>query len=261
VAVLDFVSLDGRLVGFGRFIALDLATELKDAASGFILCDRDALEVALAEIARGGTGLVDEEQVAELGKGCGAQAVVWGQHSVLGSSIVIHAELLVVETQEVLATARMKFPRSPDFVELLGVPTSRGSGHSTAPERHLPQTAHVGPLEVRLDSCTFLESRLACKLAVVNASSAPVTVDVLPSSSLIDNQSDRHMPSQVWLDGRSKSADRPVAATLAAGQSVAMELDFESVPRTKKKAGILQVDLQGAGPARFLDFAFDRVPR
>ncbi|HTG01707.1 MAG TPA: CsgG/HfaB family protein [Nitrospirota bacterium] len=80
----------------------------------FILVNREDLESVLKEMALQQTGLIDEKEAVKTGKGLAANQVVTGKLGLLGTTLVLQAKRIDVETFVTLGIASSKFTQGKE---------------------------------------------------------------------------------------------------------------------------------------------------
>jgi hypothetical protein len=85
----------------------------------FALVNRENLIQVLKETELQMTGLVDEKQAVQMGKGLAASQIVMGRYGALGKTSVLQAKRVDVETQRTLSVGSLKCPQGQED-ELLG---------------------------------------------------------------------------------------------------------------------------------------------
>ncbi len=94
IAVADFSGADPDM---GRFIAETLLTDLAESRS-LHFAERSEIRRALDELKLQSTGLIDSQQIAQLGKLVSADRLIVGSYFEAGDQVIINARLLDVET-------------------------------------------------------------------------------------------------------------------------------------------------------------------
>lgn len=97
VVVSDFPNLQGETCELGRYIAARLTTKLS-RAPGIQVRERSRLNQVINELAFNMEGLVDPSKAKQVGKLLGADALVLGEISDLGTIVEIDARIVELET-------------------------------------------------------------------------------------------------------------------------------------------------------------------
>lgn len=103
LAVLDFKNNSGQfaLDALEKSVPEMLKTELSRSGAGLLVVERQKLAAILQEQALGQTGVLDEETAQRVGQLVGAQFLVSGEISTIGSKLRLDCHILKVETGQV----------------------------------------------------------------------------------------------------------------------------------------------------------------
>ena len=94
-----------------RVVGLILSEALREELihlGHFALVNRENLVQVLKEIELQMTGLVDEKQAVQVGKGLAANQIVMGRYGALGKTAILQAKRVDVENQGTLAMGSLK---------------------------------------------------------------------------------------------------------------------------------------------------------
>jgi len=94
-----------------RVVGLILSEALREELirlGHFALVNRENLVQVLKEIELQMTGLVDEKQAVQVGKGLAANQIVMGRYGALGKTAILQAKRVDVESQGTLAMGSLK---------------------------------------------------------------------------------------------------------------------------------------------------------
>ncbi len=108
VAVWDLANLNpAEAVGpdMGELLAAKVIETLKESGA-FQVVERERLILALEELARGSTSLVDEATRLRIGRIVGARFMVFGGYFVLGDMMRLDLRLVEVETGSIVKAAQ-----------------------------------------------------------------------------------------------------------------------------------------------------------
>lgn len=142
-AVLDFNDLSGNVSAFGRLISEELVTKLFQTKRVRVV-ERGLLEKALNELKFNLSEVVDPARAKQLGKQVGADAIVIGTITDLGSTVKINARLIEVEKGDILAAAGAEVTKDGVVARLMSqILTSPGKGPATSPPA--AKTAEASP--------------------------------------------------------------------------------------------------------------------
>lgn len=127
IAVADFPDLSGNISNLGRFVAERLTTELSLQPDRFQVIERRRLVSVIEELKLSTSELVDPEHVREVGRMLGAEALVTGSLSNLGTVVDIDARVILIESLRVFPGARVSVSKDRVVEDLLaaGVSPSR----------------------------------------------------------------------------------------------------------------------------------------
>lgn len=142
-AVLDFNDLSGNVSAFGRLVGEELVTKLFQTKRVRVV-ERGLLEKALNELKFNLSEVVDPARAKQLGKQVGADAIVTGTITDLGSSVKINARLIEVEKGDVLAAAGAEVTKD-QVVSRLMSQILTGSGKAPATKQPAEKTAEAAP--------------------------------------------------------------------------------------------------------------------
>lgn len=118
LAVLDFNDLSDCVSAFGRLTAEELVTRLFKTKRVRVV-ERGLLKKALEELKFNLSELVDPTRAKQLGKQVGANAIVSGTITDMGSSVKINARVIEVERGDVLAAAGVEIAKDESVKQLV----------------------------------------------------------------------------------------------------------------------------------------------
>jgi curli biogenesis system outer membrane secretion channel CsgG len=119
VAVTDLPDLAGTVSDLGRYLAERLTTRLSQTP-GFNVVERRRIAAVLAELRLELSDLFRADGARQLGRALGAEAIVVGTLSDLGSHVDVDVRVIDAETGAVLAGAEGTVRKVPDVEDLLG---------------------------------------------------------------------------------------------------------------------------------------------
>lgn len=151
IAVLDFVDLEGRVRGLGRFLAEELSTAFLTNVGALRVVDRANLSRIMREHRLNASGLIDPANARKLGRLSGVGALVVGTITPTGRKIRLQLRVISTETAVVLAAAAssIEFDNSLKSLwrQILATSSQRSSGPlelgSNQPRRFAARTERV----------------------------------------------------------------------------------------------------------------------
>lgn len=118
VAIAGFLSVDGAESDLGRFLGEEVTTSLFDAGN-LVVVERRMIERVLQEQGFQKRDISDPDAVRSIGKLVGADALVLGTYTDLGTSIRVNARIVTVETGAVASAVALSLERTPALLILL----------------------------------------------------------------------------------------------------------------------------------------------
>lgn len=104
LAILDFVTLDGKLTTLGKYINEELTVKIFNARK-FNVVERGLLDKVLNEWDLNNSGIISEETAIRIGQTLGVEAIAIGTIADLGDSVKINARIIMVESASLIAVA------------------------------------------------------------------------------------------------------------------------------------------------------------
>ncbi len=150
IAVLDFPALNNSLTELGAYVSEEISTALASAlqGKGRVVERRQVLQI-LEEERLAVSGLT-ASQIAQVAKKLGADAVVIGSLTVLGSQVVVNARLVEVSTGAMLSAQRISGTGSQEVIALADRRLSVSSQPTSTAPTPSPQTSRGGPSQTGL---------------------------------------------------------------------------------------------------------------
>jgi TolB-like protein len=174
VAVLDFADLRGQVTQLGTYVSEQITTELVRAGQGRVLERKQVLQV-LDELNLRKADLSNSE-VELAGQQLGADIIVIGRASVMGSNVEGSARAVQVSGGSVLAAEQFSAAAAKEILDLAqqSVPGVPGPGGGTAGAADStaggPVTeSTVGPVQVVLTECRAAGSVVNCAFTFTSA--------------------------------------------------------------------------------------------
>jgi TolB-like protein len=248
VAVFEFPDLQGRVSDLSRMISEQLTTELvRRLSTEGTVVERRQVRQVLAELNLQKTDLTAAE-VAAVGRQLGADAIILGTQTVLGSQLVVNARAVTVTGGRVVAAERMSVQPSQELLELahsgLDLPDltrTRAPEAPLAPPPSAPsqppppapppapvrQSVTTGTITLVLNGCTQRADEVHCSLSVTSTKDKPfgiIDFYALEPSRMVDPDGNIHPLAKATVGGRG-------SADLVPGVPMAATLDFDNVPR------------------------------
>lgn len=115
VVVLDFTDQRGAVRALGRYLAEELSFSLISANSTMSVIDRANLNRIMEELELSESGLIDPENARRLGEFVGADSLLFGTITPLGSNYVVQIRGISVSTGQLVAAVRSSIPVTNDF--------------------------------------------------------------------------------------------------------------------------------------------------
>lgn len=175
IAIDDFTDLNGHKSALGDFISEELVTSFYTLGAGsFDVVERRELARVLKEQKLGGTGLLNKETIAKVGKILGIDAIVTGSISYLGRSIKINARMIGVNDARVFAAAARKVPKDEVVESLLGqsARAEQSSGQVT------PYQAVPADVQIQSHRTQFQNKFLVVTPKIINISKSKQSVSL-----------------------------------------------------------------------------------
>jgi TolB-like protein len=259
VAVLDIPNLRSQSTELGSYISEQLTTDIvRQLPVGGRVVERSQIQQVLKELKLASAVISPEEQ-DKLGKALGADAIVLGTYSLVGSRVTVNARLVAVGGREMLAADRLAADVSRDLVSLDervivagagrpepsrpasgGAPAAAASpaaGPATEPARAVEESG----IRVTLDGCRRTGTVLECVMR-----HATTTTDGSlwgPVMSVFDLAGQEHRANGVDLRG-----GNPGSWNLVTGVEFRTRHLFRDYPEAD--ARIAQVRMTGNYDAR-----------
>ena len=244
VAISDFTSLDGTSSELGKYLAEEFSFSLVNAKKSFIVIDRSRVSALLKENGLGGSGMMDPNTIAKLGKMKGIDAVIAGTLTSTGNSLRLIIKVWNLETQGLMSASKGDISKTPMIIELEGKGVSGGTtsgGTSYTPKTISPSTTS-GPKFTKdnwvfeVTSCIQTGDRVECRIRVTSIGKdfdlEPSGIQRIISSSGNEYQLDEIKLGDKLNQRKSFVADVPVNCVFVASK-VNEKIDniskFESV--------------------------------
>jgi hypothetical protein len=120
IAVPDLTTLDGRPCVLGRYVAEDLVTAL--FGLGARVVERRLLDRALGELELSLTDLVHPDEAKRFGRLVGAEGMLVGTLTDLGTEVKLNARVVEVETGHVVGAASVVLQNTDQVAAMLRQP-------------------------------------------------------------------------------------------------------------------------------------------
>lgn len=180
VAIFEFPDLQSRITDLSRLVSEQLTTELVKRLNGRgrVLERRQVLQV-LTELNLQKTDLTAAE-VSQVGRQLGADAIIIGSVTTVGTEIMVNARAVSVARGEVLTASRMNAQGTQDLLALATTGSSapslvrpqrtnsltgRAETSNPAPARFRGQ---IGLVTVEVTQCSQNLSTVTCQLMLTN---------------------------------------------------------------------------------------------
>lgn len=269
VAVFEFPDLENRITNLGRMVSEQLTTELVQQTIGRarVLERRQVIQV-LTELNLLRTDLT-AEQVTEVGRQLGADAIVLGSATTLGSRVLVNARVVAVTGGELLAADRLSVEAPQELLALasagIGGPSltpapkpQAGGSQPPAPAATPPASAQAAApppaprpqasyrsLAMTVESCTRSGDRLTCTLQVLNTGdddqNLTLTVERWSQHTrIVDGNGNEYRAEQIGL-ANAQPDFLPVRRTLVAGVAAQARLFFDTEDARVDRIALLEV--------------------
>lgn len=255
VAIAEFVDLDGRVTGFGKFLAEELVTRLYKTKKLKVI-ERQRLDKVIAEQKLSLTEIIEASSAKRIGRILGVDAIVAGTISELGNNFRINARIINTETGELLAAAGTTVAKDQEVCSLIncGAKPTFTSGVELKPSSTpkvqstpTPLSPKPIPTSIRKDSNFFTFELQKCRL-----SGTTVICDFM----ITNNDQDRELSvnksymfddfNNEYNSGRSQLASSEgsygVSAFLVSGVPTRARMTFDKVSPDATKMTLFKLN-------------------
>lgn len=246
VAISDFTSLDGTSSELGKYLAEEFSFSLVNAKKSFIVIDRSRVSALLKENGLGGSGMMDPNTIAKLGKMKGIDAVIAGTLTSTGNSLRLIIKVWNLETQGLMAASKGDISKTPMIIELEGKTvtsgtnsTSIGSVVNSKTTSQLPTISKVTKGEVTFELLECKQSGQNIRFQFqVRSDNKDVELGIYGGgyTRIIDGASGNEFnPESITI------ADKANNKTLIAGYPVKLIIEFNNVNIPISNIAILEM--------------------
>ena len=202
LAIADFVDEAGTTSPLGTWLRTELTHRFARLADRPELFERQRLETVLEELELQGSGLLNPESAASIGRFSGVDAVLYGSYDSAEKTITVRARIALVETAKIRASASVLLDREGIPVRALTRPAPGSSEASTAAAGTPLASWQAGPIRVEVASFhrQFDRKRATLGLRFINRSSEVIFLAIekenfgICSSGLKDEKGSAHRP-------------------------------------------------------------------
>lgn len=265
VAVVDFTDLQGNITELGRFISEELSVDLSVAARGFEVIDRNHLKSILAEHKLSILELVDPNNVKQLGKIAGVDAIVTGSVTPFVDSVRVTCKVIAADTTKVIGAAKSDIAKTKAIEELLARSNEtdansvlKADTSSLAPKSPLKaeQRTEVKNFIIELQGCNLSGSSITCSLLVTNKGIDRLFGTEVGFSDnivrVVDREGNEYDATQVRIGNKRDTS------LLVSGIPTRAKITFEGVPREVRD--IVLLEFTGETEGELFKFQFRDIP-
>lgn len=263
VAVHDFTDLHGDASELGRFLAEELSAALVSATEvagprGPRVIDRLRLGQVLDEMEIQSSSLVDPEEIREVGRIAGVDALVTGRITAFSDTLRVKVLVLDSETAEELMAASTDLPRTRSLAELerrsLRVEVKPGECGEVAIdlEGRVPRILEIDDQEIALLGCVRARDTVHCVLELTSRRQDR-SFYLFGNSRIVLPNGVQVPAHRVSVGSSSATGSKGKAGTvLVEGIPLGATASFGPVPADFESIQLLELFLQG-DDARFPD--------
>lgn len=268
VAVQDFTDLEGNVSELGRFLAEELSAVLVASADGAggggpRVIDRLRLGQILDEMELQSSSLVNPEEIRQLGRIAGVDALVTGRITAFSDTLRLRIRVLDSETAEELMAEATDLPRTPSLAELekrsLRVEVKPGECGDVAIdlEDRAPRSLVIDDQEIALLGCVRVGETVHCVLELTSRQEDR-SFYLFGNSRLVLPDGTQVPAERVSVGSSIATGSKGKAGNvLVEGIALAATASFGPVPAGVESIQLLELLLQG-DDARFLDVPIER---
>jgi len=268
VAVHDFTDLEGNVSELGRFLAEELSAALVNAseeagAGAPRVVDRLRLGQVIDEMKLQGSSLIDPEEIREVGRIAGVDALVTGRITAFSDTVRLRVRVLDSETAEELVADSADLPRTRSLAELerrsLKVEVKPGDcGEVTIDlEDRVPRTLEIDDQEIALLGCVRAGNTVHCVLELTSRQQDR-SFYLFGNSRLVLPDGTQVPAERVSVGSSTATGSKGKAGdVLVEGIPLGATASFGPVPAEVESIQLLELLLQG-DDARFPDVPIER---
>lgn len=268
VAVHDFTDLRGEVSELGRFLAEELssalvATSPEARTGGPRVVDRLRLGRVLDEMALQGTGLIDPDELREVGRIAGVDALVTGRITPFSDTLRLRIRVLDSRSGEELLADGADLPRTRSLAALeersLSVVVDPGDCGGLAFDLEGPalRVLEIDDQEIALLGCVRAGDTVHCLLDLTSRRNDR-SFYLFGSSRLVLPDGRQVPANRVSVGASTATGSKGKAGdVLVEGVSLAATASFGPVPAGAESVHLLELLLQG-DDARFHDVPIER---
>lgn len=142
LAVIDLTDLQGNVNDLGRFAADQLSVSMVIVRSNYTVLDRQSLKKILEEHKLTASGLVEAENQKKLGQFSGADFLVLGTVTRLGSEIAISSRLISIVSAEIIGAAKERVQSDEQLSKLASIELVTTAATTSTPEKQISTAKH-----------------------------------------------------------------------------------------------------------------------
>lgn len=258
-AVLDFNDLSGCVSSFGRLVGEELVTKLFQTRRVRVV-ERGLLEKAVNELKFNLSELVDPSRAKQLGKQVGADAIVTGTITDLGSAVKVNARLIEVERGDILAAAGAEVTKDGVVARLINQSLNCPGKERKEPTKVVEETPASPPaskpapaqaamkveannFEFVLQGCQKGGTQVTCSLLATNLSDdREIRVSgagCMGASSLYDANGNVFQASEITVGNNRRGCS--ASLKLVSGIPTRVVLHFDNVKTSADAIALLEV--------------------
>jgi TolB-like protein len=262
IAIFEFPDLESRITNLGRLVSEQLTTEMVQQSQGraSVVERRQVIQI-LTELNLLNTDLT-ASQVARVGRQLGADAIILGSATLLGSQVIVNARLVDVSAGRVLAADRMSIVGSEPLLAMASqgmnaptmTPSLRPGSAPPSPVVTRPsQRVGIDEVSVELVGCAGRGTSVVCEFKFHNEGpDRELGLTSNEHTRLIDDSGTEYRSAAIELAG-----DRRlnfVEKTLVAGVVTPGRVTYSPVAETVQMIALLEVRAGKFGGWRTLQF-------
>lgn len=246
IAIADFVGMDDKPSGLGKFLAEEFSYALVNSATRFKVVDRTQLRRLMEEAGIGDKGMVDPGSVQKLGRLEGITAVVYGKLIPAASTIKVYVKVVILETQVNVIEVKGDLTRTPTIDEFLGIqePASKPLPKETEPPRSA-EPARSAPfsyqnIHIQLAGCARNGEYVDCEVQITNRGADDNFTLKTENTQLVDAGWKSYRASMISMNGKTSSYQG--SSVIRQNATAAAIIRFSGVPANIRSFSKLELN-------------------